>query len=427
MGGKGTILIVLGFTISFLAFGRNFLNLTTRSSENVVDYYSETKAHNIAVSAANFACNELFLDRDWDEGFSETDFQGGEYKVEIKDTLVDSKIVEATGYYNDLVDVVRIVLQPSSYAKFAWYTGNMSSKIFITGDTVWGPFHTQSQLNIGGDAVFWGKVTTLKGLNYSDNDADPKFYGGVEHGVDIPLPVNYQFDTERNAAIDGVDNHGGSSYFENTDVWLTFHDDGTVSHRTGTGPDSSTYSAPIREDLSTFAPNGVVYLKKGDIYMSGTVKGKLTVGSGESSGTGSGNVYLVDDIVYPEDPMIWDESENKYVANNDCESMLGILATNNVIIADNDANVANKDIHVDASIFCAQGGFKMENNTIPPSGTLYLRGGVVAAKEEILALTKNDALTSGYKKFIIFDERFMLGIPPSFPNTGKLEVMSWSE
>ncbi|MDX1700067.1 MAG: hypothetical protein R3250_05580 [Melioribacteraceae bacterium] len=427
MGGKGTILVVMGFAISFLVFGRNFLNLTNRSSDNVVEYYSETKAHNIAVSAANFACNELFMDRTWNSGYSKTTFQEGEYEVIVRDTLVDCKVVEAIGYYNDIKDVVRIVLQPSSYAKFAWYTGNMSSKIFITGDTVYGPFHTQSELNVGGDAVFWGKATTLKGIKYVDKSAKPKFYGGVEHGVDIPLPVNYQFDTERNAAIDGVNNHGGSSYFENTDVWLTFFDDGTVEYRTGTGPDSSTYSAPVRESLSSFAPNGVVYLKKGDIYMSGTLKGKLTVGSGESSGTGNGNVYLVDDIVYPDDPMVWDSGEQKYIPNEDCENMLGILATNNVIIADNDANVLNKDIRVDASIFCAQGGFKMENSTIPPSGTLYLRGGVVAAKEEILATTKKDALTHGYKKFVIFDERLMLNLPPAFPNTGKLEVMSWYE
>lgn len=82
----------------------------------------------------------------------------------------------------------------------------MGSKIFIPGDTVWGPFHTQSGLNIGGDVIFWGEVTTLKGLNYVDKNTIPKFYGGIEHGLDIPLPVNYQFDTERAAAKDGVDN-----------------------------------------------------------------------------------------------------------------------------------------------------------------------------------------------------------------------------
>ena len=427
MGGKGTILIVMGFAISFFAFGRNFLNLTKRSSDNVVEYYSETKAHNIAVSAANFACNELFLDGTWDTGFSSTDFQDGEYEVDVRDTLSDCKVIEAIGHFNDTRDVVRIVLQPSSYAKFAWYTGNMSSKVFITGDTVWGPFHTQSELNIGGDAVFWGKTTTLKGLKYVDKSAKPKFYGGIENGVDIPLPVNYQFDEQRTAAIDGEINHGGSSYFESTDVWLTFFADGTVEYRTGTGPDSSTYSAPVRLPISTFAPTGVVYLKKGDIYMSGTVKGKLTVGTGESSGTGDGNVYLVDDIKYPDNPMVWDAGEGKYVPNYNCQNMLGVVATNNVIIANNDANVLNKDIRIDASLFCAQGGFKMEDPTIPPSGTLYLRGGVVAAKEEILATTKKDALTHGYVKHVVFDERFLLNVPPKFPNTGKYEIISWYE
>ena len=69
----------------------------------------------------------------------------------------------------------------------------------------------------------------------------------------------------------------------------------------------------------------------------------------------------------------------------------------------------------------------MEDATIPPSGTLQLRGGVVAAKGEILATTKKDALTHGYKKHVIFDERFMVNIPSTFPKTVKFEVVSWLE
>ena len=125
--------------------------------------------------------------------------------------------------------------------------------------------------------------------------------------------------------------------------------------------------------------------------------------------------------------MVWDAGEGKYVPNYNCQNMLGVVATNNVIIANNDANVLNKDIRIDASLFCAQGGFKMEDPTIPPSGTLYLRGGVVAAKEEILATTKKDALTHGYVKHVVFDERFLLNVPPKFPNTGKYEIISWYE
>lgn len=430
MGGKAAILLVLGFSIIFLVIGYNFGNLSNRAVDNSSDYFEESMAHQIAISGANMALNEIFNDSLWNSGYSNVDLNQGKLNLTVTDSVL-TKIITSKGTFNGVDKTVVIVLQPSSYAKFAWYVGNMSSKQFVTGDTVWGPFHTQSAINIGGDPVFMGKVTTLKGLSPGEtqmkaNGYDPKFYGGYEAGVDIPLPVNYQFTEERQAAIDGL-SLGGSSSHENTDLWLTFNADGTVTHRTGSGSDSSTYSAPITEPLSDYAPTGVIYVKKGDVYMSGTVKGKATVVAGEASGAGSGNVYLVDDVTYTSDPMTWDAAENKYVANNSCTDMLGILATNNVKIMNNDANVLNKDIHIDASIFCAQGGVEMEDKTIPPSGTVYLRGGMIAAKEELLAQTSGGAITNGYKKHVVFDQRFMLALPPTFPNTGKFEIVSWLE
>lgn len=430
MGGKAAILLVLGFSVIFLVVGYNFGNLSNRAVDNSSDYFEESVAHQIAISGSNMALNEIFKDNDWDTGYNNLSFNQGILNVTVTDS-VSTKTITSTGTYNGVSKEVVIKLQPSSYAKFAWYVGNMSSKEFITGDTVWGPFHSQSAINIGGNPVFMGKVTTLKGVSPDEKGLkssgyDPKFYGGYESGVDIPLPVNYQFTEEKAAAVDGV-SAGGSSYYENTDVWLTFNADGTVTHRTGSGNDSSTYSAPITEPLSTYAPNGVIYVKKGDVYMSGTLKGKATVVAGEASGIGNGNVYLVDDITYTSDPMTYDASGNKYIPNNGCTDMLGILATNNVRIVDNNANVLNKDIHIDASIFCAQGGVEMEDKTIPPSGTVYLRGGMIAAKEELLAITSSGTVTHGYKKHVVFDQRFMLALPPTFPNTGKFEIVSWLE
>lgn len=43
------------------------------------DYYSKSKAHNIAVSAANLACNELYFDKNWDKGFDDIDYQDGNF------------------------------------------------------------------------------------------------------------------------------------------------------------------------------------------------------------------------------------------------------------------------------------------------------------------------------------------------------------
>ena len=62
MTGKGVMLLVLGFSIIFLVIGHNFGSLSTRATDNVTDYYIRANAHHIAVSGANMAMNEIFLD-----------------------------------------------------------------------------------------------------------------------------------------------------------------------------------------------------------------------------------------------------------------------------------------------------------------------------------------------------------------------------
>jgi hypothetical protein len=433
MSGKAALFLVLGFGLIFAYFIHNVNSYSTDSVENMVDYYNETYSHNLAVSGANMALNRIFINDTWDTGYDHLDFSGGDIHVVVSDTIGENVYIFSYGTYNGTSSLVRVKLKPSSYAKFAWFIGNMSSKVFVTGDTVWGPFHTQSELNIGGDPVFWGKVTTLKGMSPSEkklkkNGYEPKFYGGYDSGVDIPLPSNYQFDEQYDAAMDGVTNKGGSSLFSDTDVHLEFNGDGTVTYRTGTGKDTSGYGPPTTVDVDDFAPNGIMYVEKGDIYVQGVVDHQITLVAGESSGSGHGNVHIMDDLVYSSDPMVWDSDEETYVPNYNSSEMLGILATNNLYIANTPANVENKDVRIDAAIFCSQGGVKMEDPTIPPSGQLYLRGGVVAAKEEEIAEVDGDGnVTNGYERYVIFDQRFMLNIPPNFPKTGEFEIVSWYE
>lgn len=57
-----------------------------------------------------------------------------------------------------------------------------------------------------------------------------------------------------------------------------------------------------------------------------------------------------------------------------------------------------------------------------------MRGGVVAANEEEIALVDDDGnVTNGYERYVIFDQRLMLNIPPNFPKTGEFEIVSWYE
>ncbi len=193
MSGKASLLVIAGLSLVFLVIAQNFGNISNRAVDNYVEYHTETVAHNIAVSGANIAANEVYEDPTWVPTSYPKHFQGGDLDVDVNVVNATFGIMEivSTGTYHNTSSEIRITIAPSNFSEYAYYSTYEKSSpgggpIWWTGkDTVWGPFHTQSQLNVGGDAVFWGKVTTLKGINYSDKNAKPKFYGGVEHGVDI--------------------------------------------------------------------------------------------------------------------------------------------------------------------------------------------------------------------------------------------------
>ncbi|MFC2133393.1 hypothetical protein ACFLR4_04400 [Bacteroidota bacterium] len=428
MGGKASLFLVIGFSIIFMTITYNWGNLSVNAIDNVVGYYEETIAHNIAVSGTNIALNSLFLNGSWNAGYHSVDFQGGTLDVDISSSG-GTKIVESVGTYQGISKSVVVKIQTSSFAKFGWYIENMSSKILTTGDTIYGAFHSQSTINIDGSPVFYGKVTTAKGFSpapklWESKGHDPKFYGGFETGVDLPFPSSYTFADQKAAALDGVNNEGGSSLFQNIDLWMKFYDDGTLTYRTGWGPDTASYNAATTLLLTDFAPTGIIYVGLGDIYMSGTIDGQVTIVAGESSGLGNGNVYLVDDLIYKETPMVY-AGDNQYDPTSS-DDMVGILATNNLIIANTPEN--DSDITIHASIFCAAGGVQAQDlNFLDDQGRIFLQGGVIASKEEQVVKVENDGTFKGFKKHVVFDERFLLTSPPLFPITDKYEIVSWYE
>jgi len=408
MGGKGAILLVLSFSILFLILGNRFNWLATNSIDNFTNYYSETRAHNLAVSAANLAANAIFINPNWDEGFDEINFSDGEITVEVSD-VGDERLITCIGTYNDISKEVKIRLKPSNFAKFAYYMNLFGgSDKFHTGDTVWGPFHTNGKLSTQGSPVFIGKVTTKLGLKmYAPKD--PKFYGGYESGVEVP----FEFDTTgipTAAATNGKLFPAGP-----LDVRLVFNSDASITYSTSASG-SGAWSAAVTEPISTFAPNGVMWNPKGNLYVSGTVNGKYTIGVGQSSGIGSGNVYIEDDLVYRTDP----------IEDPNCNDMLGIVSGNNVFISDLPANY--NDVNIHASILASKGGLAVENlNSYPSSGNLYIAGGIIGYQNQSFGLFSGASLTNGFRLKLKYDERFMVATPPKFPLTNGFEIVSWFE
>jgi len=408
MTGKSSLLLIMGFAIIFMVKSKNFGDISNRSTDNFVNYYVETVAHDIAISAANIAANHVFIDPTWDAGYSNVAFQGGEYDVQVAvlDPYKNIREVTAQGTFHGITKEVKVKFAPSKFSKFAYFSVSEGGSIWWTGnDTVWGPFHTQDYMRVYRHPVYYGKATTKKKLIYYDSKSKdkPYFFGGYEQGVDLPLPTNAVDEMEAIADDDGLKFHGKDT------VYLTFDGDSLKFRFNFSDPDSAIY-------LPSASPNGMIFAKDCIVRMKGTVKGQYTLGCSSIMKPGNGTIYLDDDIVFNQDPRQYPNSSD----------LLGICAENSVYMTENAAN--NSSINIHASIYCEKGGFGAENyKDRPPSGNINLLGGIIQHTRKAVGTFGGGGIKSGYAKRYLYDERLLVASPPFFPGTGGFEIVSWLE
>ncbi len=467
MGGKASILLVLGFSLIFLVVGHNFNNLSIRSVDNSTNYFKNQKAYNIAVSGANMAANQIFMDKTWEAGYSNLSFDGGVINVYVSNNInsggktilchippgnpsarhtimvgsaaavnahlahgdhlgvcandsLDTQMatIISEGTYQGVTRTVIVELRPSYFSKFGNYYSSISAAP-ATGDTFNGPFHVNAKLTTYGTPVFWGKVTTRTGLTTLGTPRNPKFYGGYESGVDIPL----QFDTTgfRTAAV------SGGKFFNDTtntgkviDIRLYFNADGTVTYSRSIN--GGAWNTPRTEPLSTFAPNGIVYVEKGNIYTKGTVNGQITIVATKKGTSGRGNVYQEDDLLYSDNP----------VTNPNSTDILGIVAEENIRIKSN-SNTLGGDVITQASMFALNGSVGPEDGLITQNylGSWRILGGIIAKDTRVTATYGTvggvTVPIKGLRLVHTYDRRFMTYVPPYFPHTQNYEIVSWFE
>ena len=135
MGGKAALLLVVGFSLTYLVIGQNFGSLSTRAVENLTNYYEETASHNIAVSGANMAAHEIFKDPTWTAGYNNLSFSGGNLNVTVQvvDAFKNIRRITSIGKFQGITKKVSVTLQPSKFSKFAYYSIYEGGSIWWTG------------------------------------------------------------------------------------------------------------------------------------------------------------------------------------------------------------------------------------------------------------------------------------------------------
>ena len=403
--GKLSLILVLGFSILYMILGGNSNRLSTQTVENMAEYNARTSAHNIAVAGTNLACNEIFLNGNWDKGFKGVNFEKGSFtaSVQVLDVWRNIRKLTTVGEYGGVKKNIEVIFQPSSFAKFAYLSINDPTNLYWSNkDTIWGPFHSEGNINAYRHPVFMKKATSKGTVKYYESEAKdaPVFLGTFESGVSIPLPPS-GLDNIKSMA-----NDDGHIFSGHDTVYVTFVGD-SIKYR-------FNYNAiPTTVLASALAPNGVIYADNAIMRLQGTVKGRYTVAC---NGTApKGNIYLDDNIVYKTDPRIDPNSKD----------MLGIVSKNNVLITENAANKSS--INIDASIYCEQGGFGAGwPKFTAPNGNINLYGGIQNYKRVQIGVIAGSEIW-GFNRSYKYDDRLQIASPPGYPGTGQLEIISWFE
>jgi len=416
--GKLAILFVVAFSGAALITGLTSGDARVSAYDNAIRYYESTVVHDIALAGANMTANYLFLHppevngNTWFDGYTTpVSFNGGSFVTRLDSGLVDPFTGEkrlrlrSTATYGDSSYTVMAIMGPSRFSKFAVYAGVSASAgaYWETGDSALGPVHSQGQLKTIGSPYFGGKASCKDGVVYHAG-ATPIFNAGLETGVSIPMNRNYR-------RVEDAASSGGRHFTGNDDLWLTFAGDSVRYRRVSGDPDTTAY-------LPTFAPNGVIALgghHTGNVYVQGVVHGRYTIGSMDSTAGSRGKVIVTGNLTYQNDPRIDPHSTD----------MLGIVAYNDVVIADNGA----PSFDVTASMFSYRGGIRVENYNSRPPGNLNTYGGWIV--EQIHPTSNGVPLglpgSKGYKAVIRYDERFRYSSPPFFPGTNAYEILAWYE
>jgi hypothetical protein len=425
--GKSAIVFVVGMSVLLGYALMNISTTSTTSTDNYTAYYGRSMAHNIAITGANIGTQLLLSNPAYNSDLIDQNYAGGKFDMHIVKPGGDSSWVQVFSSIDvsgtTIRDTVIACLKFTSFSKYGWFTeaeqnGYHGSPFFgdndwkITGDSVFGPAHTNWKFNLAGAPYFHDKVTATNAATVMPIHGlqAPVFRSGYQWGITVPRRAASMDLMVANAA-------SGGAMFNGVDVGLTFQDDQVaVKIPPGTGA--------LRNDtvaISTLAPNGIIAVMNGDLRIKGRYEGKVSVvAHNDAAATNKGNVWLDGNgIVASDNPM----------GNSASQDMLGIVANNNVYITQDLSRTSSSVFNIQATVYCQNGELTAQNFwSIPISGRVLLYGGVSQKTAGSLGVfNPGHGLMNGMLYTIRYDDRFNTQSPPAYPVAYKYELVSWWE
>ena len=297
---------------------------------------------------------------------------------------------------------VQFLIQNESFSRYAYFTNlermaNGNPLWFTTRDHLTGPISTNDQLNISGNPIFDGPVSSaassIRYFNGGPPRDNPAFSGGL--GLNAPptqLPLTVT-PLRTAAAAGGLWLNGNTS--------ITLQSNGTMLV---TNPVRGWVNRP-----QSLPANGAIFVNGGNLTVEGTVKGQVTLGT-------SHNIIVANSVRYACDPL----------TDTACADLLGLVAEQNVVVS----HLAPSDVTIQGAVMALHESFTVENWWIgPPKGTLSVLGGIIQTRRGPVGTFSGSTggKLSGYTKNYRYDTRFSSMAPPFYPTTTQYQALMWQE
>lgn len=418
MLGKGAVISVIGFAIAFSVYQTKMSRAVVSAFDSFNRQYAEARLAHAKLSAMNMGINKAW-DEDWLNGNFDLIVEECSTHVVISPVGMDTVKLKVKAWSHIFDEVTHFKNQKSlrledsvtaffkyrsPVSEFFWFTNNEGNVYWTSADTVWGPLHTNGLLRVSGSPTFYGKVTAQQGItpNPSSPLSQANYFGGWEIGIQNTLV------TDMSPLLNAANTGNGaapmnSKSLYDKEVTFEFLPDGKVIRTIESDPPDTLL-------LTAIAPTGVIYSTQ-DVHVKGTINGELTIYTTK-------DIWIEDNVLYADNPLV----------NNASDDLLGLVANNNIIIADNPAN--NSDVVINGSLMAVNGMMYAENyQTRPVAGSLTIVGSIYQNTRGPIATFNwgTNAILSGFEKNYRFDLRLQGVTPPYFPYVRNLQLIAWWE
>lgn len=440
--GKAAIIYVVGLSL-LVGYGLMNINAnSTQSMDTYQQYYGRTMAHNLAITGANIGTQLLTRNPAYTGDLLNQQFgSNGWYDMRLTKSGHEARIVSVArfktyiepdhpdGYIRDTViaDFKHI-----PFSEYGWFTEKEvngyvtptgangphfnASDWKITGDSVYGWAHTNNSFNLGGSPYFNDKVTGRNAptLMTVGGVRAPIYNAGYQWGITVTRPTANITNLKALAAAGNV----LSLPLNNNDVGLTFQSNGNVRVRI---PYNTGATRDTTLPITSLTNNGVIGTTGGDLRVSGTYRGQVTICAfkGTGAATNKGNVWIEGDVVANTSPR---------GGNTSSTDMLGIVAERMSYVTRNTSRTAASVLNIDAAIYCHTGEFTAEQYWASGiHGRVSLYGSVTQNSAGSLGTFGSGGILTGFFYSIRHDSRFLVEQPPNFPSSDKYKLVSWWE